>query len=95
MTAPKILLALLAAWYLLAQGPGSRPGTSVYFTDQTSVKILGTSSLIGTAEVVVACYEPVGGNLWQQVVGGVTVNNLTYDVTISFAVPQSGFCVLK
>src|SRR5262249_13560850 len=72
-------------------GPGSYSGS---FVSQTSVTFLGSAHLLGTANLVVACYDTSSPNVRVQP-NSVTLNTTSYDVGVTFATPQSGRCVLS
>ena len=64
------------------------------FASQTTVTIPGTVHQLGTANLLVGCYDTSSPS--QQVQPNtVGVNTATYDVTITFLVPQSGRCVVS
>jgi uncharacterized protein YdbL (DUF1318 family) len=74
--------------------PNSSNGSySSSFASQTTVSIPGTVHQLGTANLLVACYDT--STPPQQVLpNSVSVNQSTYDVTITFLVPQSGRCIV-
>jgi len=64
------------------------------FTAQTSVTVAGTAHQLNTANLVVNCYDTETPAMEVEP-NSVSVNLTTYDVTISFAQPQSGRCVVS
>jgi len=64
------------------------------FTSQTSVTIAGTAHQLNTANLVVNCYDTETPAM-EVDPNTVSVNLTTYDVTINFAQPQSGRCVVS
>ena len=64
------------------------------FTSQTSVTIAGTAHQLNTPNLVVNCYDTETPAMEVEP-NTVSVNLTTYDVTISFAQPQSGRCVVS
>ncbi|MGE5571092.1 MAG: hypothetical protein ACM3S5_18815 [Rhodospirillales bacterium] len=67
---------------------------TVTFTEATTVTVLGSEHQLGTTDLTVVCYDAstppniVEGDGWVS-------DPVTFDVTIKFAVPQSGRCVLR
>jgi hypothetical protein len=80
-----------AVWNALAP---PAPNYSVSFTAQTSVVILGGTHNLGTANLLVQCYDNSSPPLEIEA-DHVSVNPTTYDVTVYFAVAQTGTCVLN
>jgi hypothetical protein len=63
------------------------------FTGQTTVTIYGSTHGIGTANLLVQCWD---ASLIAQAVEPDTVTvGAGYDVVVTFAVPQSGKCVVR
>lgn len=67
---------------------------SASFTTQTSVTIAGTAHQLNTANLLVTCYDTSTPAIEVEP-DKVTVNAATYDVTVSFAMVQSGRCVVS
>jgi hypothetical protein len=65
---------------------------SVSFLQQTSVVVLGAQHQLGTPEIFVICYDAKDTIVEAD---SVSVDPITFDVTINFAVPQDGKCVLR
>ena len=67
---------------------------AVSFTSQTTVTVLGTTHHLGTADITVSCITAdtpplnVLPDSW-------VADSVTFDLTITFATPQSGRCVLR
>ena len=77
-----------------ASGPGGTANHATVFTAQTSVTIAGGSHQMGTANLIVECYDdatPARGIEPDSV----TVDPTTFDVTVAFTQPQSGRCVVN
>lgn len=75
-------------------GGGGQPNFAVAFTNQTQVVVLGTTHLLGTANILVQCYDTASpANAIQA--GSWSVNSISFNVTINFAVSTSGYCVLN
>ncbi|HVX66022.1 MAG TPA: hypothetical protein VHA11_05455 [Bryobacteraceae bacterium] len=77
--------------------PVSLPGGVNYsetFADQTVVSIPGTAHGLGTASLIVACYDNAtpAATLTPN---SVTVHPTTYDITVTFSAAQSGRCVVN
>jgi hypothetical protein len=73
--------------------PGG-PNYSQAFTGQTSVTLLGSAHGLGTANLLVECYNSASpASLITP--SAVTVGSTTFDVTVSFATAQSGRCVVN
>jgi len=67
---------------------------TVTFTEATTVTVLGSEHQLGTTDLTVTCYDAsTPPNVVEP--GGWTVDPSTYNVSIQFAVPQSGKCVLR
>jgi len=74
---------------------GSSGGAySSSFTSQTSVTITGAMHQLGTANLLVGCYDTSIPAMRVQP-NTVSVHPTLFDVTITFAVPQSGRCVIS
>ena len=80
-----------AAWTALAPTAANYAGA---FTGQTSVTIAGTAHGLETANLLVDCYDNSTPPMKIEP-DHVTVDQTTFDVTIAFAVPQSGRCVVN
>src|SRR5262249_32870341 len=64
------------------------------FSGQTSVLILGSSHRLGTANLVVDCYD--GSSPAQRVEPDrVQIDPTTFNVTVSFVAAQTGKCVVS
>jgi len=64
------------------------------FTSQTSVLVLGSSHRLGTANLVVDCYD--ASNPAQRVEPDkLVIDPATFNLTVSFTAPQSGRCVIS
>ena len=75
--------------------PNSTNGSySSSFVSQTTVTIPGALHQLGTANLLVGCYDNSTPNVRVQT-NNVSVNTTTYDVTVTFSTPQSGRCVLN
>ena len=79
------------SWSAAAGGGGAYAGS---FTAQTSVTIAGTAHQLNTANLVVSCFD-TSTPAMEVDPDTVSVNLTTYDVTINFAQPQSGRCVVS
>ena len=79
-----------AAW-VAAAGGGAYASS---FTAQTSVTIPGAAHQLNTPNLVVNCYDTETPAM-EVDPDTVSVNLTTYDVTINFAQPQSGRCVVS
>lgn len=80
-----------------SSGGGTIVGRAPYaqsFANVTSVTLLGTSHLYTTTSLLTTCYDNESPALQIQP-AQVYVNTATYDVTVVFATPQSGFCVVN
>jgi hypothetical protein len=75
-----------------AGGTGGAYSSS--FTSQTTVVIPGSVHQLGTANLLVGCYNASLPAAAIQA-GTVTVHPTLFDVTITFAAPQSGRCVVS
>jgi hypothetical protein len=75
-------------------GSGGIPNYAVDFTAQTSILIPGTQHALGTPNLVVSCYD---GSVPARRVepDTVSVNPVGLDVRITFAVAQTGRCVMN
>lgn len=76
----------------VADGGTASANVSYAFTAQTTVVIPGSTHGLATANLVVDCYDEGGARVEPD---SVLVNADTYAVTISFAAPQSGRCVIN
>ncbi len=75
-------------------GSGGTANHATVFTTQSSVTIAGSSHQMGTANLIVECYD--GGTPARKIEpDSVTVNPASYDVTVAFTQPQSGKCVVN
>jgi hypothetical protein len=77
--------------------PVTAPGSVNYgqsFTSQTTVTIPGAAHGLGTASLLVACYDAATPAA-ALAPSSVTVHPTTYDVTIMFASAESGRCVVN
>jgi len=70
------------------------PNYSQSFTSQTTIVIAGTTHGLGTANVIVGCYDNSVPAL-RITPSSITVHPATYDVTVTFISAQSGRCVLN
>jgi hypothetical protein len=77
-----------------ATGWALAPYTTPPFTNQTTVTILGTAHRYTTTALITECYDSGTPAHWVAPAQRY-VNTSTYDVTILFAVPQSGFCLVN
>lgn len=66
---------------------------STTFTSQTSVTIAGTTHNLGTPDIHVQCRDSASPRKIVEP-NDVTINDSTYDVTITFSVAQSGRCTI-
>lgn len=66
---------------------------STTFTSQTSISIAGTTHNLGTADLHVQCRDAAGPRKIVEP-NDVTINDSTFDVTITFSVAQSGRCTI-
>jgi hypothetical protein len=76
------------------QGGATAPNYAAAFSSATTVKVLGAAHKLNTENLVVDCYDnstPVN----RVEPDSVTIDPSTYDVTVNFAVPQSGLVVLN
>ncbi|MGE5488758.1 MAG: hypothetical protein ACM3ZB_13160 [bacterium] len=72
-------------------GPASA-NVSYAFTAQTTLVIPGSTHGLATANLLVSCYDEGGAQVEPD---SVTVDAGTYAVTVRFATPQSGRCVIN
>lgn len=82
-------------WTVLGTaGAAGVPNYAAAFSGQTTLTILGSSHGLGTANLVVICYD---GSTPAQVVepNTVTVDPTTFNVTVTFVAAQSGSCVVN
>ena len=77
------------------QPAAAQAGNAAYtFTAQLSISIPGTVHQFGTANLVVDCYD--NSTPPQRVEPDkVQVSPTTYNVTVNFSAPQSGYCVVN
>ncbi len=68
---------------------------SVSFTEQTSVQVPGSTHQLATTDLTVTCYGTDAEPAYIVEPDGWVVDPTTFDVTINFAVPQTGRCVLR
>lgn len=74
--------------------PGQTGNPAAVFTAQTTVTILGTTHQLGSNDLIVECYD--NSSPPQRVEADhVQINPTTYDVTIVFSTPQTGYCVVN
>jgi hypothetical protein len=74
--------------------PGNSNGSySSSFIAQTSVTIPGAAHKLGTANILVGCFDTSTPNLRVQP-NTVSVDPISYDVTVTFSTAQSGRCVV-
>ena len=67
------------------------PNYGFAFTSATTFTIPGTLHNLNTANLIVSCYDTAApANVIEP--GQVTVDPITFNVTVSFATPQSGHC---
>ena len=86
--------ASAAQWQPVSVPVLGGPNYSQVFTSQTSVTILGSAHGLGTANLLVECYD--NGNPASLITPStVTVSSTTFDVAITFATAQSGRCVVN
>ena len=64
------------------------------FTNQTSVTIPGATHGLGSANLLPTLYAPAGAELLRIGAGSLSVHPTTFEVTLTFAVAQSGTLVL-
>lgn len=74
-----------------SSGGGGATNYEESFSAQTSVTLAGTEHLFAHAKLVVQCYDDASPKA-VLVPAGVTVNTTSYDVTVTFAVSESGSC---
>ena len=82
----------------VASNPGSAspsaPNYGQGFTNQTSITLLGTSHNLNNRNLIVSCYDTASpANAIQP--ASWTVNGSTFDVIVTFATSQSGYCVVN
>jgi hypothetical protein len=75
-----------------ARGADAPTPIGAEFTDQTVVVIPGTIHLLSRADIIPTCRDAVNRSVWPNTW---QVNAVTYDVTIDFAVQQSGRCEVR
>jgi uncharacterized protein YdbL (DUF1318 family) len=78
----------------VAAGGGTGGAYSSSFTSQTTVIILGSMHQLGTANLLVGCYDTSVPAVGVQP-NTVSVHPTLFDVTITFASAQSGRCVVS
>ena len=74
---------------------GSSTATVNYgqtFSNATTVILLNSQHLLATTDIIPKCFDGKGNALADP---STIVNQATYDVTVSFAQPQTGYCVLN
>ena len=64
-----------------------------HFTSDTQVIIKGCEHNMGTPYLIVEVYDD--SNPMEAIGCGWTIDTASFDVTISFAIPQSGCCVIR
>jgi hypothetical protein len=75
-------------------GGAATPNYSKPFTAATSLSMAGAEHLLKTANLVVTCYDAsTPARLIEP--DSITVDPVTYNVTVTFAQPQSGRCVVN
>jgi len=74
------------------EGGTAAPNVSYAFSDQTQLVIPGTTHGLATANLIVECYD---ANEKRVEPDTVTVDGATFNVTVNFALPQSGRCVIN
>jgi hypothetical protein len=78
-------------WNLVGSGAANY---AYNFAAQTTVTIPGAAHSLGTANLIVDCYD--NSQPAKKVEpNDVTVSPSTYDVTVTFAIPQSGKCIVN
>lgn len=80
------------AWVTLTPSPAPA-NYSATFTSQTAVSVPGATHQLGTANLVVECYDGATPSSAVEP-NSVTVNPVTYDVNVGFAAAQSGHCII-
>lgn len=80
--------------YCVINGSGP-PKYATTFTNQTSVTVAGTTHNLGTADLTIHVYDSATGTRTMIVPQSVAVNSTTFDVTVTFAVAQSGRIVIE
>jgi len=74
--------------------PGQTGNPADVFVAQTTVTILGTTHQLGSNDLIVECYD--NSSPPQRVEADhIQINPTTYDVTIWFSTPQTGYCVVN
>ena len=82
-----------SAWVTLSSSVAAANYTAS-FLNSTVVSIPGSSHNLGTANLIVQCYDNSSpSNLVEP--SSITVDPLTYNVTVTFASAESGRCVLN
>jgi uncharacterized protein YdbL (DUF1318 family) len=64
------------------------------FASQTTVTVSGTTHQLGTANLLVGCYDTTASPNMRVQPNSVSVNPATYDVVVTFATAQTGRCVI-
>src|SRR5579884_487817 len=77
-----------------AQGGVVTPNYSKSFTSATTLSISGTEHLLNTMNLLVTCYDTSTPARMIEP-DSVTVDPATYNVSVTFAQPQSGRCVVN
>jgi hypothetical protein len=82
------------AWQPAVAPTAGGSNYSQAFTAQTVVSMPGGAHGLGTANVIVGCYD---GAIPRRRIeaDSVTIDPATFDITVSFATPQSGRCVVN
>ncbi len=74
--------------------PGQAGNSAYTFTAQSNITIPGTVHQFGTANLIVTCYD--NSTPPQSVEPDtIRINPSSYDVTVNFSTPQSGYCVVN
>ena len=88
------LYACTAANTWTAQGGIVTPNYGKSFTSATTLSISGAEHLLSTNNLVVTCYDASTPARMIEA-DSITVDPTTYNVTVTFAQPQSGRCVVN
>jgi uncharacterized protein YdbL (DUF1318 family) len=82
-----------ASWMTLTPVPANA-NYATSFNGQTVVTVLGTTHQLGTANLIVGCYDNNSpANMIEP--STFSINQTTFDVTVRFPVAQSGRCVIN
>ena len=82
-----------ASWLTLTPVPANA-NYATSFTGQTVVTVLGTTHELGTANLIVGCYDNNSpANMIEP--STISINQSTFDVTVRFPAAQSGWCVIN